>query len=97
MKTIGIKKALQLYGATDIEIYNGYRYRSGFYMKDGQLYYFAKDVAVDGYKTFPCLTRTAANRKDYHGGTNQYVLESWLEDHGYKLEIKPCRCDYNRM
>lgn len=91
---ISLKKALEMYGATNIEIHKGYQYRSGFFDKDGQLYYFSRDV--DGSFMKPTtLTRTAQHRKDYTGGTNQYVLDSWLKDKGYEISIPMSKCDKN--
>lgn len=86
MKKISLKKALELFGAEDIEIHKEYRYRSGFFNKEGQLYYFS--VACNGC-LFSCETmiRTAKNRKDYTGGDNTYPLTSFLSSKGFYLDI----------
>lgn len=96
MKKISLKKALELYGAVDIEIHNGFKYRYGFFNKDNQLYYF--NVSIDNeFRGLGMLIRTAEHRKDYTGGRNTYPLESFLSKYGYKLSVPSKRCDYNRL
>lgn len=93
MRKISLKKALELYGATNIEVHRNYRYRSGFFEKNGQLYYFS--VNINGEPFNNMLVRTAKDRKDYSGGDNTYPMESFLSDYGYVLDIPPSNCDFN--
>ena len=94
MKTINLKDALKLFGATNIEISKGtFNFRSGFFDKEGQLYYFRTSDLRYGELTV--LIRTAKHRKDYRGGTNTFPLQSFLEDNGFKLEIPRVEQDYN--
>lgn len=100
LKPCGLKKALQVLGATNIEIHKGYHERSGFFEKDGQLYYFstaddrcpqleapiAKDW-MDG--ELPVMYRTAEHRKDYIGGPNRWDFLKQLHERGYKLTTYP--------
>lgn len=60
-------------GCTDIEMWFGFYYFSGFFTSPtGQVYYLScSDVRHFGYKTL--LIRTAENYNDYSGGMNQYV------------------------
>lgn len=96
MKKIGLRKALELFGAEDIEIHNGYRYRSGFFNKNGQVYYFS--VECNG-QPFACntLIRTAKHRKDYTGGVNTYPLTSFLNSKGFRLDVPLTKCDFNSL
>lgn len=71
MKAVGIRKAVELFGGTDIEIKKGYHYQYGFFVKDGQLYYvntgddrMLKNGELDIYY------RTAKDRNDFTGGQN---------------------------
>ena len=94
MKTINLKEALKLFGATNIEISKGtYNYRSGFFDKDGQLFYFIVEDLRDENPSF--LIKTAQHRKDYTGGTNTYPMGRFLEEQGLKLVIPRTRQDYN--
>lgn len=95
MKKISLKKALELFGAEDIEIHRHYLYRSGFFNKEGQLYYFS--VYCNG-ELFNCdvLIRTAKNRKDYTGGTNTYPLTSFLRSKGFYLVIPLPKKAFNK-
>jgi len=91
MKSIGIRKAIQLFGGTDIEISNGYHYQSGFFNKDGQLYYFSTgdDRMLRSDGQLNVYYRTAEHRKDYIGGRNQYGLVQFLNGMGYWLDKFP--------
>lgn len=94
MRKISLMKALELFGGKEIEIHRGYRYRYGFFDKDNQCYYF--NVNVNGFGFGEALIRTAKDRKDYTGGTNTYVLDSFLAERGYVLNVPTCNCDFNR-
>jgi hypothetical protein len=94
-KKITLKKALALFGGTDIEILRGYNYRSGFFNKDGQLYYFST-WDMRGGDMNNLLIRTAAHRKDWTGGSNTYPMKRFLEERSLKIEIPFARCDFNR-
>lgn len=65
MKKVSLKKALELYGGVNIEIHNGYNYRSGFFEKNGQLYYFStSDIRYSNQDSLNnILIRTARDRK----------------------------------
>lgn len=101
MKGISLKKALQLYGATNIELHKGYYYCYGFFEKEGQLYYISTgDIRVStpfqrmfvltrACETRPSEARTAKDRRDYTGGTNQFTFVSWLKGEGYYLNKIP--------
>lgn len=93
MKNISFKKALELFGGTNIEVYNNYNYRTAFFDKDGQCMY-----ARTGDLRMPLkvLIRTAKNRRDFAGGSNTFPLESFLAERGYKLQINFLKCDFNR-
>lgn len=95
MQKISLKKALELFGGKNIEVHKGYRYRYGFFDKDEQCYYFSVDVSGFGIGR-DTLIRTAKDRKDYTGGTNTYVLDSFLAERGYVLNVPTCNCDFNR-
>lgn len=87
MRKITLKKALELFGATNIEIHRGYYYCSGFYDKDGHTEYFSSSDVRCGPLTI--LTRTAEDRKDYTGGQNEYVFIPFLKERGYYLSSIP--------
>lgn len=94
MRKISLKKALELFGGKNIEIHRGYQYRYGFFDKDNQCYYFNANVNGFGIRC-GTLTRIAKDRKDYVGGTNIYVLDSFLAERGYRLDVPACNCDFN--
>lgn len=94
-KKISLKSALRMFGATNIEFTKGtYNYRSGFFDKGEQLYYF---VTSDIRWGAPEVTiRTAAHRKDYTGGTNDNTtFMKFLSDSGFDLSINRTKQDYN--
>lgn len=95
LKKISLKKALELYEATDIKIKIGYNFRSGFFRKDKQLYYFMTPDLRTTTANLNVMTRTAQHLKDYNGGTNQYVLTPFINKLGYKINIPLTKKDYN--
>lgn len=97
MKKISLKKALELYGGVNIEVHNGYNYRSGFFEKNGQLYYFSTcDIRYNSQDINNILIRTAKDRKDFIGGPNTYPFKSFLEENRLTLSIPRCKRDFNR-
>lgn len=94
MRQVSLSRALKLYGATNIEIHKGYNYRSGFFEKGGQLYYFAtKDFRCGNIDNL--LIRTAKDRKDYIGGTNTFPFKYFLECNDLTIKITKLKCDFN--
>lgn len=98
MRKVSLKKALELYGGVNIEIHNGYNYRSGFFEKGGRLYYFSTcDIRYSSQDSLNnVLIRTAKDRKDFTGGSNTYPFKSFLEENGLTLSIPRCKRDFNR-
>ncbi len=65
------KKEMQTVNVSDITFSVGHFYISGFFTKEEKTYYFSiSDVRCPQYKM---LYRTAKDKKDYTGGSNQYV------------------------
>ena len=97
LKKVSLKKALKLYGGVNIEIHNNYNYRSGFFEKNGQLYYFStSDIRYSTPISLNnVLIRIAKDRNDYTGGANTYPFKSFLEENGLTLSIPQCKCDFN--
>jgi len=96
LKPISLKKGLEMLGFTEIEIHSGYRYRMGFGVKDGQLWYFHRDIDDEEDRLrLGTLVRTAAHRKDWKGGKNQKWIDPELEKLGYEISIPSARCDFN--
>lgn len=100
MKPCGIRKALEVIGATNIEIHKNYHEQSGFFEEDGQLYYFmTADDRWPGLEAsftpdymqgeIPVMYRTAKHRKDYTGGDNRWDFLQILHKYGYKLTKYP--------
>lgn len=70
------KKEMSRVGAKDIVFHVGHFDISGFFNKDGQLYYFSVgDIRGSNYKREESLMyRTAQHLKDWTGGYNQWVV-----------------------
>lgn len=69
---IALKRELATIGASDVSFNVGHFYISGFFVtKDGGTYYFSIPD-VRGAVT-QMMYRTARDKKDYTGGSNQYV------------------------
>lgn len=68
-----IGDALKALGCSNLEMNYGFYYFSGFFdSPSGQTYYFScSDVRHFGYDQI--LYRTARDRNDFSGGSNQYV------------------------
>lgn len=73
-----IIKVLSALGCTNIEMSRQFYYFYGFFTSPtGQTYYFScSDVRHFGYDEI--LYRTAKDRKDFTGGSNQYVSKDEL-------------------
>ncbi len=69
------KKEFQKINASGIEFHVGHFYISGFFEVNGKLFYFSlSDVRGMNYQdSVSLLYRTAQHRKDWTGGSNQYV------------------------
>lgn len=94
-KKISLRSALRLFGAQNIEFTKGtYNYRSGFFDKGGQLYYFSTTDIRGG--TPDVMIRTAKHRRDYTGGTNDNCsFPRFLRENGFELNINRTKQDYN--
>lgn len=79
-----IGDALKALGCTNLEMNYGFYFFSGFFESpSGQTYYLScSDIRHFGYEKI--LYRTARNRSDFSGGTNQYVGVKELE----KMQLK---------
>lgn len=108
MKECGIRKALEVVGATDIQIRKGYHEQFGFFMWGGQLYYCctADDRWPELEASFcpdykqgelPVMYRTAEHRKDYKGGPNRWDFLQILHGYGYKLTKYPATRQSRRL
>ena len=102
MKKIGFRAALKMFGAINISLHaNGgpaCTDFSGFFegtgvktahasaplFKAGQTYYVTFGEARCGLPSV--MHREAKDRKDYHGGQNQWSFESMLRNEGYVLK-----------
>lgn len=68
MKSIGIRKAVQLFGGTNIDIHKGYHYQSGFFDKDGKTYYISTcDDRMMKNGQLDVMYREALDRNDLGG------------------------------
>lgn len=77
------KKELTRVGATNIEFGVGHFDINGFFDINGKLFYFSLgDVRGMNYKdSVSMMYRTAQHRKDWTGGTNQWVtIEDGMAD-----------------
>jgi hypothetical protein len=95
MKQVSLKKAIELFGGTNIELHSCYCYQMGFFEKDGQLFYIdSGDVRMrksDGQLNV--MYRTAEHRADWLGGRNQWDFLKVLNNKGYK--VTTCRYKTN--
>jgi len=71
-----MKKEMKIIDATNIEFSIGHFDITGFFDYKGELYYFSlSDIRGSNYNsTFSLLYRTAKHRKDWTGGSNQWVI-----------------------
>lgn len=87
MKKVSLKKAVELFGGVNIDLKRNYCEQSGFFEKDGQLYYInSGDVRMrrsDGQLNV--MFRTAEHRRDYVGGINQWSFVRTLNNMGYAV------------
>lgn len=91
MKSIGLKKAIQVFGGTEIELHKGYHYQYGFFVKDGRLYYInsGDDRMRRSDGQLNVYHRTAEHRKDWTGGPNLWWFVSALNGMGYRIDKAP--------
>ena len=92
MKSIGIRKAIQLFGGTNIDIHKGYHDQSGFFDKDGKTYYIATgDDRMMKNGQLNVMYREAIDRKDFggKGGYNQWDFVRIINSMGYKIDKFP--------
>jgi hypothetical protein len=91
MKAISLRKAIEIFGGTNIELKSGYHYSYGFFEKNNQLYYInsGDDRMRKSDGQLDVMYRTAQHRKDWTGGTNQWDFLRQLNNAGYK--VMTCR------
>lgn len=95
MKKISLKKAIEIVfpGASDIKLNKNYYYCSGWFNIGEQTYYISSaDVRISDINAIGVtgiMYRTAKDRKDYHGGTNQWDFNKKLQEKGYILSSVP--------
>lgn len=90
MKSIGIRKAVQLFGGTNIDIHKGYHYQSGFFDKDGKTYYISTgDDRILKNGQLDVMYRVAIDRKDFVGGYNQWDFVRTINKMGYRIDKFP--------
>ncbi len=92
MKSIGIRKAIQLFGGSNISVHKGYHYQSGFFDKDGKTYYIdTGDDRMMKNGQLNIMYREAVDRNDYsgRGGYNQWDFVSTINKMGYKIDKFP--------
>ena len=92
MKSIGIRKAIQLFGGTNIDIHKGYHDQSGFFDKDGKTYYIATgDDRMMKNGQLNVMYREAIDRKDFggKGGYNQWDFVRIINSMGDKIDKFP--------
>lgn len=87
MKKVSLKKAIEIFGGTNIKLSRNYCEQSGFFEKDGQLYYInSGDVRMrrpDGQLNV--MFRTAEHKRDFVGGVNQWGFVRELNSKGYEV------------
>ena len=91
MKSISLKKAIEIFGGINVELKTAYHYQYGFFEKDGQLYYInsGDDRMRKSDGQLDVMYRTAEHRKDWTGGINQWNFNRVLNDKGFK--VMTCR------
>lgn len=67
-----LKNRLKEIGAEFISFNRGHFYVSGFFKKDGQMYYFSQSD-VRWFAGDSILVRTAKHEKDFSGGSNNFT------------------------
>lgn len=98
MKKISLRKAIQVVfpQASDIKLTKGYFYCSGFFNIGEQTYYISTmDVRTADFNSkgvSGIMYRTAKDRKDFTGGTNQWDFNSRLQEKGYLISSIPHNC-----
>ena len=95
MKKVSLKKAIEIFGGENIQLFSGYCYQYGFFEKSGQLYYInsgdIRSRRPDGQLNI--MYRTAEHRKDWTGGVNQWDFVRKINLAGY--EVTSCRYKTN--
>lgn len=94
MKKVSLKKAIELVfpNATDIKINKMYYECSGFFNVGEQVYYISSpDIRYRDINSLSLgmMYRTAKDRHDYTGGTNQWDFNEKLQSLGYMLSGVP--------
>lgn len=95
MKKVSLKKAIEIVfpNATEIKLNKNYFYCSGWFNIGEQVYYISSmDVRTSNINALGVtgiMYRTAKNRKDYTGGTNQWDFNNKLQEKGYMLSSVP--------
>lgn len=92
MKSIGIRKAIQIFGGTNIDVHKGYHDQSGFFDKDGNTYYITTgDDRMMKNGQLNVMYREAIDRKDFggKGGYNQWDFVRIINSMGYKIDKFP--------
>ena len=95
MKKVSLKKAIEIVfpNATEIKLNKNYFYCSGWFNIGEQVYYISSmDVRTSNINALgvtEIMYRTAKNRKDYTGGTNQWDFNNKLQEKGYMLSSVP--------
>ena len=95
MKKVSLKKAIEIVfpNATEIKLNKNYFYCSGWFNIGEQVYYISSmDVRTSNINALGVtgiMYRTAKNRKDYTGGTNQWDFNNKLQENGYMLSSVP--------
>lgn len=103
MKTVSFKKAVELFGGTNLTIKKGYYDCHGFFDMNGKTYYITSgdlrmrqrlDKNGERQATYcGIMYREAKDRKDYRGGINRWDFESKLFKMGYlvgNIPYKTC-------
>lgn len=92
MKSIGIRKAVQIFGGTNIDIHKEYHYQDGFFDKDGKTYYInTGDDRMMENGQLNVMYREAIDRNDFSGkgGSNQWDFVRTINKMGYRIDKFP--------
>lgn len=89
MKAISLRKAITVFGGTNVSLQKGYHYEFGFFEKGGQLFYInsGDDRMKRSDGQLDIMYRTAKHRKDWQGGVNQWNFLSALNSAGFKVTM----------
>lgn len=89
MKAISLRKAIAVFGGTNVSLQKGYHYEFGFFEKDGQLFYInsGDDRMKRSDGQLDIMYRTAKHRKDWQGGVNQWNFLTALNSAGFKVTM----------